>query len=103
MIQVGIFNVRIVRKGDRYGSKDAVVHEHDEPMVEFYDARQTAFGPRGQFVSRYYVDTFMSRSNDHALDLQGGVDDWFLTHFEVRHVKQHLREELQGDSHGMVI
>jgi len=76
------FNVRLVRRGDRYGLNDCLTHGkaptrrhdtnteipegiaaaggYDGAMVEFYDAtyaNQKSFGPRGQFVSRYYLAT----------------------------------------------
>jgi len=81
-----MFNVRIVREGDRYGLHDCLTH-NGAPMVEFYDASQdpAKFGERGQFVSRYYVDTLTGRDgfgrdirNGHALALDGGVEAWTL-------------------------
>ena len=81
-----MFNVRIVREGDRYGLDDCLTH-NGAPMVEFYDASQdpAKFGERGQFVSRYYVDTLTGRDgfgrdirNGHALNLHGGVEAWTL-------------------------
>ncbi len=74
------FFVRTVLKGDRYGLDDCLTHDAD-PMVEFYDytfANQKTFGPRGQFVSRYYVSTLLK---DHhrltpGLCLHGGTPEW---------------------------
>lgn len=62
MIQVEGFNVRIVARGDGYGVNDSVVHDHDDPLVEFYDSKADArkFGKRGQFVSRYYITTLLT-------------------------------------------
>ena len=81
------FAVRIVRKGDAYGLHDCLIHDEDKPLVEFYDASQDPkkFGERGQFVSRYYVDTLTGRDgfgrdirNGYALNLHGGVEAWTL-------------------------
>lgn len=82
------FNVRLVRKGDRYGLNDCLTHDKDAPMVEFYDGSQdpAKFGPRGQFISRYYLDTLtgadrLSRGdvrNGGGLCLHGGVPEWDL-------------------------
>jgi hypothetical protein len=84
------FNVRVVFKGDRYGLNDCLTHDNDKPLVEFYDATQDPkkFGERGQFVSRYYIETLIlfyietltgSRArNAYGLTLDGGVDAWTL-------------------------
>ena len=81
------FNVRIVRKGDAYGLRDCLTHDDDKPLVEFYDAtvNPARFGERGQFVSRYYVDTLTGRDglgrdlrDGGGLSLCGGVPVWTL-------------------------
>lgn len=94
------FGVRIVHEGERYGRDDCLVHDEREPLVEFYDmtyADQPGFGPRGQFVSRYYRCTLM----DHhfgGIDLYGGVDAWKVDAFamdQVRRLLAHtIREEV---------
>ena len=54
-------------------------------MIEFYDlSYPETFGDKGQFVSRYYVHTLLTRFNKqgarwNALQLHGGVEDWLLT------------------------
>lgn len=55
------FTVRLVRQGDHYGAVDCLTHDTGRPLVEFYDATHAGsrFGPRGQFVSRYYVDALI--------------------------------------------
>ena len=76
------FNVRMVFEGDRYGLNDCLTHDNDKPLVEFYDATQDPrkFGERGQFVSRYYVETLTDSParNCYGLTLDGGVDAWAL-------------------------
>lgn len=78
------FGVRVVRWGDRYGRDDCLTYgdrdydrEHD-PMIEFYDltyANQRGFGPRGQFVSRYFRSTLFDHQG--GLCLYGGErEDW---------------------------
>lgn len=86
------FGVRIVWPGDGYGIDDKVIftpgeghHSHaipSEVMVEFYDmtyasddVHNSAFGPRGQFVSRYYRSTLMERGSG-GLDLVGYEPVW---------------------------
>ena len=86
MIRIGIFNIRIVREGDRYGANDCLTHAKPDPMIEFYDARQdpAKFGPRGQFVSRYYVKTLAASTSTSGLLLDTGSPDWCLTADELR-------------------
>jgi hypothetical protein len=75
--------VRLVRQGDRYGRDDCLVHDELAPMVEFYDlVHVDKFGPRGQFVSRYCLQTLLGRdewSNRRPTDginLHLGVEVW---------------------------
>lgn len=74
-----LFNVRLVRKGDKYGREDVLTHNEEDPLVEFYDASQDlkAFGPRGQFVSRYYRATLLE-ADVYSLNLAGDVDAWTI-------------------------
>lgn len=79
------FNVRMVFEGDRYGLNDCLTHDNDKPLVEFYDATQDPkkFGERGQFVSRYYVETLTDslvsrKCKVYGFSLLGGVDAWTL-------------------------
>lgn len=76
------FTMRLVRKGQGYGRDLQVIHDRDEPLVEFYDAQHSFKGERGaefgQFVSRYYLSTLL---RGHAADsaglcLDGGVPAW---------------------------
>jgi hypothetical protein len=73
------FFVRTVLQGDRYGLGDRLTHDNADPMIEFYDyqyANVRAFGPRGQFVSRYYVSTLAKHPKGAGLCLDGGVPEW---------------------------
>jgi len=72
------FNVRIVRQGGGYGADDCLTHDNADPLVEFYDAAAdpAKFGPRGQFVSRYFLSTLEGRSVPAGLNLHGGVSVW---------------------------
>ncbi|MDF1699862.1 MAG: hypothetical protein P1V36_01700 [Planctomycetota bacterium] len=82
------FLVRLVRKGERYGREDCLTHEGEDPLVEFYDLTYVdRFGPRGQFVSRYYLTT-LSRDAvfSSGLRLDGGVPEWSLDKYDVMSV-----------------
>ena len=73
------FNVRFVEKGERYGLDSCLLHEEEDGLVEFYDARYTeGFTVLGQFVSRYYVSTLLNRPI-RGLNLEGGSPNWYVT------------------------
>ena len=91
------FNVRLVEKGDSYGLDDCLIHEDQMglgSMVEFYDAtyvNKNGFGPRGQFVSRYYLQTLREgRSHLYGLNLHGGVSEWSLSAENVQTVLRYF-------------
>ena len=69
------FTVRLVRNGDTYGRHNALTHDKDSPLVEFYDARhkQTELG---QFIARYYAHSLLTRDTASGLIMQGDVPDW---------------------------
>lgn len=69
------FVVRVVRKADRYGLDNCLIHNEDEPLVEVYDARY-AFTQYGQFVSRYYMNTILEGNRNYGIDLYGGEPAW---------------------------
>lgn len=82
------FHARLIRTGDRYGLVDKLTND-GAAMVEFFDAEAdpAKFGPLGQFVSRYYVDTFNETAEDGrgiALDL--GVPRWTISAANVAEV-----------------
>lgn len=93
---IGVFNVRIVRYGDRYGLDDCLTHDEQEPMVEFYDASQCVikFGPRGQFVSRYYCSTILENEFPWGLSLDGGIPQWSVSSSGMAHVKDFINQAL---------
>jgi len=92
--KVGKFNIRIVETGDKYGRWDSGVNDK-APMVEFYDSRFDHAGcmGRGQFVSRYYVDTIVNGTFPNGLDLHGGEPEWKVSAEEMRDVKDYLGEQ----------
>ncbi len=93
MLKVDKFNVRIVFRGQGYGLNDAVIHDRDRPLVEFYDDRHhSESGDRGQFVSRYYVSTLLENENvGRGLDLYGGVPAWTVSADDMATVREYLR------------
>ena len=93
--------VRAVFLGDSYGLGDCLTYNDkddrhglnrdDNPLIEFYDMDSTAakimadendlIAERGQFVSRYYLDTLNRTdwSQGGGLNLDGGVDRWSVS------------------------
>lgn len=69
------FNVRLVEKGDKYGRNDAITHNKDEPLVEFFDVRYP-HTELGQFVARYYKSTIMEIEGGLILD--SSIRDWYV-------------------------
>jgi hypothetical protein len=91
--------VKIVRQGETFGQKGCLVHDRDEPLVEFYDARyagKEGFDPEGQFISRYYVGTILERPHT-GLDLYGGEPQWKVCADDMELVKLWLRQRLAND------
>lgn len=79
---------RIVKKGDKYGLNNCLTHDKPASMVEFYD---TSNGE--QFVSRYYVVTFLGGIDDGVgLMLDGGCPAWNLDGESVDSVKEWIRK-----------
>lgn len=78
------FNIVLVRQGDRYGRNDCLVHDADDPLIEFYDATYESddrfVKGRGQFVSRYYLRTLTDREHGDSrragLNLCGHEPAW---------------------------
>ena len=94
--QEGIsFNVKIIKKWDKYGKDDSLTYDGNVPLVEFYDARYAEdgrFDPEGQFVSRYYKSTLLEHNTQYALNLQGGVPDWIVPSWEMEKVINWIKE-----------
>ncbi len=88
MIKVEIFNIRIVNLGDRYGRDDCLTNAKG-PMVEFYDSRYP-LTPRGQFVSRYFIETLTERE-PAGLCLDGGIPDWTVSAEGMKQVLEYIK------------
>jgi hypothetical protein len=84
-----VFNIKIVKEGEKIYSKSGQLVHSGKPIVEFYDKRfdQT---PLGQFVSSYHIETILSIAKDNGLCLDTGSPDWNLSDFKLNQVKYHL-------------
>lgn len=87
--------VRVIVKGEHYGLNGSLVHDKDDPLVEFYDLRHPSDrdGPvNGQFISRYYLSTLLRKNQDPlaGLCLDGRVPDWVVPAIGMVHVRAFL-------------
>ena len=95
----GHFNVRILRKGEKYGLKNGLTHKVFTPLVEFYDYRHRndKEWKRGQFVSRYYAETILDHDPNSVLSLDGGIPEWTVSAESMQEILAWLRQELRTD------
>lgn len=84
-----IFNVRLVKNGESFGgNRRGDIHDKEDPIVEFYDARQNeGFTTLGQLVSRYYLSTILDLDGN-GLDLMGYEPDWKVTGENINDIIQ---------------
>lgn len=95
----GHFNVRVLRKGEKYGLEDCLIHKERKPLVEFYDYRHRndKEWKRGQFVSRYYAETLLKHDLNFGLLLYGDSPEWTVSADYMREILAWLRQELRTD------
>ena len=95
----GHFNVRVLRKGEKYGLEDCLIHKERKPLVEFYDYRHRndKEWKRGQFVSRYYAETLLKHDLNFGLLLYGDSPEWTVSADYMRKILAWLRQELRTD------
>jgi hypothetical protein len=100
------FLVRVVKKGERYGLNDALVHDggraignDNDPLIEVYDLThrdKPGFGSRGQFVSRHYASTLAKHRG--GLTLDAGCSLWTLDARAAERVVTIAKSSLGGAS-----
>ena len=89
------WTIRILEQGDAYGRDDCLIHDKDEPTVEFYDAdnEHTIDKPSGtmlgQFVSRYYISTIADGGRG-GMDLMGYEPKWKIDPLMMDNVRDYL-------------
>lgn len=79
--------VRLVTKGEVFGSNSHITHKEDEPFVEFFDTRHS-HTDLGQFVSRYNLSTLLEHKGGLLLDT--GSPDWYVSARTMTHVHNWL-------------
>lgn len=85
-----VWAVRLVERGDKYGMGDALTHDRDDPLVEFYDTRHEHTG-LGQFVTRYYLSTLLK--SEGGLNLDGRISDWSVGEACMNRIRDWLRRQ----------
>lgn len=95
----GHFNVRVLRKGEKYGLEDCLTHKERKPLVEFYDYRHRndKEWKRGQFVSSYYAETILDHDPNSVLSLDGDIPEWTVSAESMQEILAWLRQELRTD------
>ena len=86
-----IWAVRIVEQGDKYGLKDGLTHEGDEPLVEFYDTRYE-HTDLGQFVTRYFLGSLTE--GEGGLYLDGCEPEWTIHRPCMNRIRDWLRRQV---------
>lgn len=90
-LDVGKYRVRVIRCGDRHGLNFCLVHDGDDPLIEWWDMSQDPGRfPLGQMASSYYLSTMLAHTPGVGLDLAGGVAAWKVTAEEFSVVFQQL-------------
>jgi len=89
------WTIRIIDKGDAYGRDDCLIHDNDEPTIEFYDGdnlfdKQESDGTMlGQFVSRYYISTIADGGRG-GMDLMGYEPKWKIDNLMMDSVRAYV-------------
>jgi hypothetical protein len=87
------FRVRCVRKGQRYGLHDCLVHDGDEPLVEFTAVTPgPRCAPACYFVARYPAGVVLRWPDGEGLLLHGRALAWGFGPDQVQQVQGWLRD-----------
>ena len=91
-----VWNVRIVKQGERYGLSRCLTHDNEDPLVEFYNPvhDNTEYGA---FVSRYFMSTLLdTRDEGEGLWLEGGWRESIVEGADMRYLRVLFRRFLNG-------
>jgi hypothetical protein len=89
------FEVRCIRKGDHYGLHDCLIHNEDEPVIEFQDItpEETNLTPEPHFIARYPAATILQRPDHVGLWLYGYNMAWRIGGDEVQQVREWIARQ----------
>src|SRR4051794_38669901 len=82
------FQARCIKKGSRYGLNNCLVHDEDDPVVEFTNVTpgRTDLASDSVFVVRYAASTLLALDAGADLWMFGTNPDWRLGFEQVRQV-----------------
>lgn len=90
------FAVKVLVKGDTYGRNRCVIWDEERPGIEFYDvtyAGEDGFDEIGQFVSRYYLETFIEHGANE-LHLWDDIPQWTITTNNVFKIRTWIKQQV---------
>lgn len=91
----GKWTARIILNGCNYGSSNSLLNDSGKPLIEFYDNTYASLERElGQFVQRYYLETFLESNSNTGLILQGGVPEWVMNINELLFFKEWAKGEV---------
>lgn len=63
------------------------------PLIQFYDTRSVGYptSPNGQFISDYFITTFLSTSDNTAINLIRDEPAWTLSSDTVNAIKAWIK------------
>jgi hypothetical protein len=88
------FQVRCIRKGDRFGLNGCLIHDQEDPLIEFTDVTPAGGpGPVAEqgFMARFPARAILGRDDRMDLWLVGQHIAWRLSPEQVRQVRDWLR------------
>jgi hypothetical protein len=82
------FQVRCIKKGSRYGLNNCLVHDEDDPIVEFTDVTpgKSGLASDSVFVARYAASTLLAHDAGADLWMFGSNVAWRLGFEQIRQV-----------------
>ena len=81
--------VRVVIKGDKYGMHpEGIVHDKEEPLVEFYDNRKEA-SLLGDFLARYSLSYVLATD---TFNFNSDNDNYYILDEDITHLRSLLNK-----------
>lgn len=81
-----LMKIEIIGKGDSYGRDNLLIHDKDDPLVEFHDL------DNNHFISRYYASTLCEKEGT-ALLLEGSQPHYWVNKDTMNKLRKILWNE----------
>ena len=72
-------NVRVIRLGEYYGLNDQLIHNKEEPLIEFFDKKYQDT-ENGKFINAYDLSTVINRIQDEGESISE-EKKWLISQF----------------------